>query len=415
MRDAGSLASLVYHRPVQSIDASAPDRPPVVWDALVQLDDPYPLYRRLRDEAPLYHDGRADVWAFSRFDDVQAVSKDWETYSSAVAGLGNDLDDTYQLFLPAGDLAAVDPPLHDRLRAALRLAFSPSALQRKFEPIVRRKVNELIDEFVDVGRADFAWDLARPLPGTTMFTWFGFPEEDHAQLLQWFGEMLERDRGHRELPPAAIAGRDRVRAYIQALAAERRVTRRDDLLSFLVDAEDAGQLSADELLGSSMLLFIAGITTTSGLISNSLMHLDRFPDQRELIVQNPGLIPAAVEELVRFDPPIQTLARTATRDVAAYDAVIPEGARVALLWGSANRDERRWSLPDRVDITRPPIRHLAFGDGIHHCLGAPLARLEAKVAFEELFRRIPTYAVAGPIVRVKTPTDRALESLPVEF
>ena len=394
---------------------SAAHRPPVVWDALVQLDDPYPVYRRLRDEAPLYHDGRADVWAFSRFDDVQAVSKDWETYSSAVGGLGNDLDDTYQLFLPAGDLAAVDPPLHDRLRAALRLAFSPSALQRRFEPIVRRKVNDLIDTFADNGRADFAWDLARPLPGTTMFTWFGFPEEDHAQLLQWFGEMLERDRGHRELPPDAIAGRDRVRGYIQSLAAERRVTRRDDLLSFLVDAEEAGQISADELLGSSMLLFIAGITTTSGLISNSLMHLDRFPDQRELIVQNPGLIPAAVEELVRFDPPIQTLARTTTRDVAAYDAVILAGARVALLWGAANRDERRWPLPDRVDITRPPIRHLAFGDGIHHCLGAPLARLEAKVAFEELFRRIPTYAVAGPIVRVKTPTDRALESLPVEF
>ncbi|MGZ6266606.1 MAG: hypothetical protein ACXWN4_06850, partial [Candidatus Limnocylindrales bacterium] len=133
------------------------------------------------------------MWAFSRFDDVQAVSKDWETYSSAVGGLGNDLDDTYQLFLPAGDLAAVDPPPHDRLRAALRLAFSPSALQRRFEPIVRGKVIDLLDTFADAGHADFDRDFARPLPGTTMFTWFGFPEEDHPQLLAWFSEMLERD------------------------------------------------------------------------------------------------------------------------------------------------------------------------------------------------------------------------------
>ena len=393
----------------------APEREPHAWDALIQLDDPYPVYRWLRDEAPLYHDERADVWAFSRFDDVQAVSNDWATYSSAVGGLGNDLDDTYQLFLPAGDLAGLDPPLHTRLRAALRLAFSPSAIQRRFEPIVRRKVVELIEAFADSGRADFARDLARPLPGTTMFTWFGFPEEDHPQLLTWFGEMLERDRGRRELPARSLTGRDQVRAYIQAMAGERRVRRRDDLLSFLVDAEEAGQISPDELLGSSMLLFVAGITTTSGLISNSLLHLDRFPDQRDLIRRDSAIIPTAVEELVRFDPPIQTLARTTARPVEAHGQVIPEGARVALLWGSANRDERRWPDPDRVDITRPAQRHVAFGDGIHHCLGAPFARLEARIVFEELFPRIPTYTVAGPIVRVGTPTDRALESLPVEF
>src|SRR5262245_25407871 len=210
---------------MQSVDTVAPESEPVLWDALIQLDDPYPVYRRLRDEAPLYHDARSDVWAFSRFDDVQAVAKDWESYSSALGGLGNDLDDTYQLFLPAGDLAGVDPPLHDRLRAALRLAFSPSALQRRFEPIVRRKVVDLIDAFAGAGHADFARDLARPLPGTTMFTWFGFPESDHDQLLESFGEMLERDRGRREPPARAVAARDRVRDYIAVLADERRRSR----------------------------------------------------------------------------------------------------------------------------------------------------------------------------------------------
>lgn len=385
------------------------------WNPLVALDDPYPVYRRLRDEAPLYHHEPLDLWAFSRFDDVQAAAKDWETFSTSAGGFGNDIDDTYQLFLPAGDLAGVDPPIHTRLRGALRLAFSPSALRSRFEPIVRRKVTELIDGFADAGHADFARDLARPLPGTTMFSWFGFPEADHPELLAWFGEMLERDPGVRALPDRALAGRDRMREYMQAAAAERRGAPREDLMSHLVAANEAGEISADELLGSSMLLFIAGITTTSGLISNSLLHLDRFPDQRALMREDPTLIPAAIEELIRFDAPIQALARTATRDVAAHDAVIPEGARVALVWASANRDERRWLDPDRLDISREPQRHVSFGEGIHHCLGAPLARLEAKIVFEELFRRIHEYAVSGPIVRIKTPTDRALESLPVEF
>jgi cytochrome P450 len=385
------------------------------WNPLVALDDPYPAYRRLRDEAPLYHDERLDLWAFSRFDDVQAASKDWETFSSSVGGFGNDIDDTYQLFLPAGDLAGVDPPLHTRLRGALRLAFSPSALRGRFEPIVRRKVIELIDGFAGAGHADFARDLARPLPGTTMFSWFGFPEADHPELLAWFGDMLERDRGERALPDRALAGRDRMRAYMEAAAGERRAAPREDLMSFLVKANDAGEISADELLGSSMLLFVAGITTTSGLISNSLLHLSRFPDQLALMRDDPSAIPAAIEELLRYDAPIQALARTATRDVATHDAVIPEGGRVALVWASANRDERRWVDPDRLDITRQPQRHVSFGDGIHHCLGAPLARLEASIVFEELFRRIPEYAVCGPILRIKTPTDRGLESLPVEF
>ena len=389
--------------------------PPLAWNPLVQLDDPYPTYRRLRDEAPLYYAPDADLWALTRFDDVQAAAQDWETFSSTAGGTGNDVDDTYQLFLPAGDLAGVDPPVHTRLRGALRLAFSPSALRARFEPIVRRKVNELIDPFAGAGHADFARDLARPVPGTTMFSWFGFPETDHPQLLAWFGEMLERDPGRKALPARAIAGRDALRDYIRATAADRRAHRREDLISFLVDAVAAGQMSDDELLGGSMLLFVAGITTTSGLISNSLLHLARFPDQRALIRRDPSILPAAIEELVRFDAPIQALARTATRDIAIHDGLIPAGRQVALVWASANRDERRWADPDRLDVTRAPQRHVAFGDGIHHCLGAPLARLEARIVFEELFRRIPDYAIDGPIVRVPTPTDRAIESLPVAF
>ena len=381
------------------------------WDPLKVVDDPYPTYRRLRDEAPLYHQEERGIWAFSRFGDVQAAARDWQTFSSAE---GNDHDDTYQLFLPAGDLAGLDPPDHERVRSVLRLAFSPSAIRTRFEPPVRVAARRLIDRFADRGSADLAREFARPLPAEMVCTWLGFPEVDHPHLLEWFAGMLERTPGQLALPQAALGARDRLRSYIEGAAAERRAHPTEDLLGVLVQAQTDGTISGDELLGCCVLLFMAGITTTSGLIGNSLLHLDRFPDQRELLRVEPQRMVTAIEELGRFDAPIQTVRRTATRDVESFGAVIPKGAQVSLIWGSANRDERRWPDPDRLDIARPPERHVMFGEGIHHCIGAPLARLEARIALEEFFARVPTYAVRGPVVRVAT-TDRALESLPVEF
>ena len=385
---------------------------PVRWDPLRVVDDPYPTYRRLRNEAPLYRDEERAIWALSRFDDVQAAARDWKTFSSSE---GNDHDDGHQLFEPAGDVAGIDPPDHTRLRKALHSAFSPSEIRARFEPSARLKARSLIDAFADLGRADLARDLARPLPGAMVCTWLGFPEDDHPQLLDWFGHLLDRVPGEHGLPASALEARDRMRAYVEAAAAERRVAPRADLLTVLVQAQADGAISGDEVLGCSLLLFLAGITTTSGLISNSLLHLDRFPDQRELMRLEPERIPAAIEELLRFEAPIQTLIRTTSKEVEMHGTIIPRGAHVSLIWASANRDERRWTDPDRLDIGRAPERHVAFGEGIHHCIGAPLARLEARIAFEELFARIPTYAVTGPIRRVSTPTDRALESLPVEF
>lgn len=385
---------------------------PIPWDPLLPLDDPYPGYRRLRDEAPLYHHEGRDVWAFSRFEDVQRVARDWATYSSRE---GNDHDDTYQLFQPAGDVAGVDPPIHTRLRSVFRHAFNPTAVRERFEPPVRVAARALIDRFADSGKADFAQDLARPLPGQMMCTWLGFPAEDHPMLLGWFGSLLDRVPGQKELPASALHARDLLQAYVTEAAAERRVTPRDDLLSTMVQAQQDGLLSHDEILGSSVLLFVAGITTTAGLISNSLYHLERHPDQLALMRHEPERIPDAVEELIRFDPPIQTLLRTTTRDVEVDGTIIPGRAHVSLIWASANHDDRRWPDADQLDITRQPQRHLAFGEGIHHCIGAPLARLEARIAFEELFSRIPEYTVTGPLVRILTPTDRAFEHLPVEF
>jgi cytochrome P450 len=397
------------------VDRRAPTSPELDWNMLVPLDDPYPVYRRLRDEAPVYHDRGNDVWALSRYDDVRAAADDWATFSTSASGTGNDLDDTYQLFLPAGDLAGSDPPVHTRLRAALRGAFSPSALRVRFEPAVRDHVARRVDAFARHGEADLAADLARPIPGSVMFTWFGFPEEDHPQLLAWFGDMLERVAGRPELPAVAVAARDAVRAYVLETARRRRAEPSDDLMTFLVASVESGELLEDELLGASLLLFVAGITTTSGLISNSLYHLARFPEQRARLAADPALLPGAVEELVRYDAPIQALVRATTRDVELHGTVIPQGARVALVWASANRDQRHLADADTLDVTRPPQRHLSFGEGIHHCLGAPLARLEARIALGEVLRRLPAYELAGPIVRIKTPTDRAIEHLPVRF
>jgi cytochrome P450 len=395
--------------------ASPEAQAPVAWDPLVQPEDPYPLYRRLRDEAPVYWNADREMWALSRFDDIHSAARDWETFSSSAGGTGNDADDGYQLFEPAGDVAGTDPPLHTRLRGALRMAFSPSQIRMRFEDPVRHRANALIDVFADTGRADLARAFARPLPAHMIFTWLGFPDADHAQLQEWFARMLDRVTGQRALPASALAARDNMRVYLEAAAADRRRTARDDLLGFLVAAQADGQLSGDEVIGGCMLLFMAGITTTSGLISNSLLNLDRFPDQREMLRREPGRLPVAIEELLRYDAPIQTLVRTTTRDVQVNGSTIPAASRVNLIWASANRDERRWADPDRLDITRDPQRHVAFGEGIHHCLGAPLARLEGRIALEELFKRIPEYAVSGRIVRISTPTDRALENLPVVF
>jgi cytochrome P450 len=387
---------------------------PVRYDPLVGLDDPYPVYRRLRDEAPVYLAEARDTWVLSRFDDVQAMARDWATFASGEPG-GNDIDDTYRLFEPAGDLAGSDPPTHTRLRAVLHTAFRPSEMRARFEPLVRPAAARLIDRFADHGRADFARELARPLPAQMVCSWLGFPEEDHPQLIEWFGHMLDRVPGRRELPANAVQARDDLRAYVADAAEERRTAPREDLLSVLVEAQRDVAMSTDEMLGLALLLFLAGITTTAGLISNTLLHLDRFPDQRALLQREPERMPTAIEEFLRFDSPIQALARTTTREVEVRGTAIPKNARVAMILASANRDERRWPDPDRLDIAREPARHVAFGEGIHHCVGAPLARLEAAIAFKELFKRIPTYRVSGPIVRVSTPTDRALESLPVEF
>ncbi len=383
----------------------------LVFEPLEPRDDPYPLYRRLRDEQPAYADPHGRFWALSRHAEVQAAARDWKRFSSAE---GNDLDDTSLLFAPAGELTHADPPLHSRLRDAIKREFGLGAVQARLELVVRAEVRHLVAELRAPGDVDFARQLATPLPAAVVCGWLGFPKSDHAELVRWFEAMLERVPGQIELPAAALYARDQMRAYIrEAVGLRRHAGSRDDLLSVFARAERAGALSEDEVLGSAMLLFFAGITTTSALIANSLLHLKRFESQRELLRRSPEIAPAAVEELLRFDAPLQWLTRVTACQVDVCGRTIPAGSRVLLIWASANRDERRWPSPDELILTRERLRHIAFGEGIHHCLGAPLARLEARVVLEELMPRIADYELAGPVTRLYTQTERTITSLPM--
>ncbi len=382
----------------------------IVYDPIAANDDPYETYRRLRDTAPVYRNSDRGVWALSRYDDVQAASRNWEAFSQRPS---IDLDDTGSFFQP-GNMVDDDPPRHDRLRDAIRSEFAPKRM-RALEDAIRTRVQSFVAGFLERGSADLADEFARVLPAHVVCDLLGFPKEDHRILAGWFDEMVRRTPGVIEVPESAWAANRAMRGYVLEALADRRARPREDLLTALAVAEKSGALEPAEAASMPVHLFFAGIQTTSALIARSLLLLAQHRDERRKLVDDPALIPGAVEELLRFESPIQWFARTATRDVTVHDEVIPEGARALLMWGSANRDERRWANADRLDVTRPPRRHLAFGDGIHHCLGAPLARLEGRIALEELLPRIPDYELAGPVVPLYTPGERVLAHLPVSF
>jgi cytochrome P450 len=383
---------------------------PATFDPLHLPDDPYPVYRWLRDEEPVYRCEKRDCWVLSRYEDIQVAARDWETFCN---GEGNDLDDTALLFGLSGELTHADPPLHTRLRDAVRKEFGVAMVRENLEPMIREKVRRLIGQMRGSEQVDFAEELAMPLPAGMVCGWLGFPEEEHAQLIEWFGQMVRREPGKIGLSEHALEARDQMRAHIMQALAVRRDHPRADLLSAIDRAMAQEKLDKDEALGVATLLFLAGISTTNALIAGSLLHLSRFEPQFRQLQKSPEAIPAAVEELLRFDAPLQWLTRVTVQEACLQETAIPAGARVVLLWGSANRDERRWERPDELDLAREPRRHISFGEGIHHCLGAPLARLEAKVLLEELLPCISSYAISGPVERPRHyPSERAITSLP---
>ena len=378
-------------------------------------EDPYPIYRWLRDDVPLYRNERLDFWALSRFRDVLPALVDWETYSSVEGIVLERLDPRMLEATPM--MIFLDPPRHDRLRKLVSRAFTPRRVA-SLEPFVRAIAVRLLEPLAAQGGGDFVKDFSTPLPMDVIFTLLGVPEADRRQLREWMDLALDRDPDTPTIPARALEASLHQMRYWYELLGELRRRPTDGLMCALLEAEletDDGptRLTDGEIVGFCSLLGGAGNETTTKLLANAAVLFARHPLEYRKVLENPARIPDAVEEILRHSSPAQYAARTVTRDVEWYGETVPRGARILLLIGAANRDEREYRDPECFDIDREIPEPLGFGQGVHFCLGASLARLESRVALEEFVRRFPRYTVdeAG-CRRVHMSNVHGFESVP---
>jgi cytochrome P450 len=379
-------------------------------------EDPYPTYRWLRDQAPLYHNPELGFFALSRYRDVLAASLDWQTYSSAEGTTLERIDP--RLFETRPMIIFLDPPRHDLLRKLVSRAFTPRRVAA-LEPFVRQTVSDLLDRCVREGGGDFVHDVSMPLPMAVIFTLLGVPEADRRQLREWMDVSLDRDRDTPVIPERAIVAMASMLRYWIEFVEGLRAAPNDGLVAALLDAEVEGddgrpaRLTDGEIVGFCNLLGAAGNETVTKLLANACVLFARHPDAYRRLCADPGTIPDAVEEVLRYTSPSQYQGRVTTRDVEWHGRTVPAGARILLLTGSANRDEREFPDPDRFDPARRPEQHLALGHGVHFCVGASLARLESRVALEEFARRVPRYTVdEARCVRVHMSNVHGYEHVP---
>ncbi|QZP09171.1 cytochrome P450 [Caenibius sp. WL] len=366
-------------------------------------DDPYPTYRRLRDEAPVYHNAKFDFYVLSRYEDCSAAVRDFKTFSSAQGTTLESLKAQVQL------LINTDPPVHSRMRHLIAGMFTPAKVA-PLEQAVRTMARELLAPHLADGRIDIIGDFAAKLPMAIICKLLGFPREDEDRLRNLTDTVVHRDEGVFAMPDEGMRATLALYEYFNADIAERaRGARREDIVASLMDAQAAGKLTHEELIGYIYILSIAGNETTTKLIGNICYQLHRHPDQAALLRADPTLIESTVEETMRFDGPTQMMARTTTRDVTLHGVTIPAHAKVALLFTSANRDERKFERAEEYDVRRNPRDHLGFGGGLHACLGAALARLEARVAMEEIFAALGEFTVdETTLERMHSPNVRGL-------
>lgn len=376
------------------------------------FDDPYPVYRRLRDEAPVYRDPQDRWWVLSRFDDVAGALRDWPTFSSKQGPAPENADNDGRKY----SIISMDPPRHDRIRGVLKGFFTPKAVAA-MEDALRAVVAHHLDKLRPGSTVDAMEAFAFSIPTDVIGDLLGVPQADREQLRVWWEAFLTRHEGEVAMPAGAIEANRKISAYIGDLIEHRRQHRGDDLISIVLDASfddpDVGgerSLTPHEVLMFANLLSAAGSETTQKLISNGLVALHDHPDQWHRIVNDPSLIPAAVNEALRYDTPSHWVARTLTRPVERHGVTMAAGDWVLLLLGSANRDERRYPDPDRFIIDRPRGTDVYFGWGIHICLGQWLARREAQLVFEYIAKSFPDYSV-GARERVLTATVRGYTSV----
>ncbi|WP_165827861.1 cytochrome P450 [Mycobacterium colombiense] len=366
--------------------------------------NPWPMYRALRDHDPVHHVVPAnhpehDYYVLSRHADVWAAARDHEAFSSA-KGLTVNYDDLELIGLQDNPpFVMQDPPAHTEFRKLVSRGFTPRQVEA-VEPKVREFVIERIEGLRSAGGGDIVAELFKPLPSMVVAHYLGVPEEDWAQFDGWTQAIVAANTAEGGVAGALETVGDAVgsmMAYFTGLIERRRTEPEDDTISHLVsagvgaDGDITGTLS---ILAFTFTMVTGGNDTVTGMLGGSMPLLHERPDQRQLLVDDPGRIPDAVEELLRMTSPVQGLARTATRDVTVGETTIPAGRRVLLLYGSANRDERQYgSDAGELDVTRCPRNILTFSHGAHHCLGAAAARMQSRVALTELLTRCPEFGV----------------------
>ena len=397
------------------------------WDYAIDAD-PYPVWKRLRDEAPVYFNEKHDFYALSRYDDVLNGLVDTDTFRSSHGTVLEMIsDDVWDIPM----MIMMDPPGHTKLRKLVSRAFTPRRIA-DLEGTIAALCRDFLDTVVGQAEFDYIDSFAGVLPPTVILSLVGYPEGHAREFKERADQSLHVEEGStmqggsrdgRRSLLVSDSGEIANEAFsiLPELMEQRRKDPQDDLLSGLVHAEidDDGEqrrLTLEEIVAFVQLLSSAGTETVARLLGFAAVTLARCPDQRQLLVDDPSLIPNAVEELLRYEAPSPIQSRWVSRDVELHDTVIPRGARISLLNGSADRDERHFADPDTFDVRRVVDRHLAFGYGAHFCVGAALARLEATVALRETLRRYPTWEVdESRIEWVHTSTVRGYAVVPMRM
>lgn len=385
---------------------------------------PHEQFRWLRTHAPVFRHalpttgryGKDPVWAITRYRDIERISLNQKLFSSARTGviLREFSPEEYENV--KGHLINMDPPQHSKFRKILSAGFTPKML-RNLEPHVREIARGIVDAVIEKGSCDFVTEIAAELPLQVIVEMMGVPIGDRHRVFDWSNKMLGYDDPEYqadELTPHIAAAEFYM--YANELAEQRLAQPKDDLASVLLHAEvDGERLSTIDFNSFFLLLAVAGNETTRNLISGGMLALFQHPDELARLRRDPGLMPTAVDEMLRWVTPVNLFRRTVTEDTELRGVRLAEGDRVVLFYASANRDEEIFSEPERFDIGRKANDHLAFGFGPHFCLGAHLARMEIRIMFEELMRRMPDLEQVGPAERLRSNFINGIKRLPVRF
>jgi len=386
------------------------------------LADPYPLYARLRQEAPVYFDPFLHTWVVTRYADVLKVlltfSADRTPSPEQLSAMGmSAIGPIAQVMVK--QMLFLDPPAHTRLRSLAATVFSPRRV-KVLEEHIRSIANDLIDKVLAKGRMNVMSDIAEPLPAIVTAELLGVPVEDHDQLKDWskdFAEMLGNYQHNPNRIPKVLKSTEEMTKYFKAQIAEQREHPREGLIQSLLSAEIHGdRLSEEEAIANTIVTMVGGQETTTNLIGNGMLTLLRNPEEKERLMSDYSLIPSAVEELLRYESPSQQTGRIAPDDVVIGGQQIKKGQAIIAVMASGNRDAERFPEPDKLDIARTDNRHLAFGWAAHFCFGAPLARLEGQIMLETMLRRLPKLELENEDLTWRENLGlRGLNSLEVKF